>query len=63
MAKMSPKMMKAYAAYEKTEPVAMKKKELKKGETKAQKAKEVKQGMHKMPNGKMMKNSAMKKGK
>jgi hypothetical protein len=63
MAKMSPKMMKAYSAYEKTEPKAMKKKELKKGETKAQKAKEVKQGMHKMPNGKMMKNSSMKKGK
>ena len=60
---MSPKMMKAYAAYEKTEPTAIKKKELKKGESKAQKAKEVKQGMHKMPNGKAMKNSAMKKGK
>jgi hypothetical protein len=62
MAKMSPKMMKAYSAYEKTEPKAMKKKELKKGETKAQKAKEVKKGMH-MMNGKPMKNSAMKKGK
>jgi hypothetical protein len=47
MAKMSPKMMKAYAAYEKKESPAVKKKEAKKG-------------MHLM-NGKMMKNSAMKK--
>jgi hypothetical protein len=46
MAKMSPKMMKAYAAYEKKEPAATKKKE-------------AKAGMHMMA-GKMMKNSAMK---
>jgi hypothetical protein len=31
MAKMSPKMMKAYAAYEKKEPAATKKKEAKAG--------------------------------
>lgn len=43
---MSPKMMKAYAAYEKKEPAATKKKE-------------AKAGMHMMA-GKMMKNSAMK---
>jgi hypothetical protein len=47
MAKMSPKMMKAYAAYEKKEPAATKKKE-------------AKAGMH-MMKGKPMKNSAMKK--
>lgn len=47
MAKMSPKMMKAYAAYEKKEPIAEKKKE-------------AKAGMH-MMKGKPMKNSAMKK--
>jgi hypothetical protein len=46
MAKMSPKMMKAYAAYEKKESPATKKKE-------------AKAGMH-MMNGKLMKNSAMK---
>ena len=51
--------MKAYAAYEKTENVLMKKKELKKPEGKAEKAKEVKKGMHLMK-GKPMKNSAMK---
>lgn len=44
---MSPKMMKAYAAYEKKESPAIKKKE-------------AKAGMH-MMNGKPMKNSAMKK--
>ena len=48
MAKMSPKMKKAYSAYEKAEPMATKKKE-------------AKAGMHLM-NGKLMKNSAMKKG-
>jgi hypothetical protein len=47
MAKMSPKMMKGYAAYEKAEPAATKKKESK-------------AGMH-MMKGKPMKNSAMKK--
>ena len=47
MKKMSPKMMKAYAAFEKKEPAATKKKE-------------AKAGMH-MMNGKMMKNSDMKK--
>ena len=52
--------MKAYAAYEKTENVLTKKKELKKPEGKAKKAKEVKAGMHLMK-GKPMKNSAMKK--
>ena len=46
MAKMLPKMMKAYAAYEKKEPAATKKKK-------------AKAGMH-MMNGKLMKNSAMK---
>jgi hypothetical protein len=46
MAKMSSKMMKAYAAYEKKESPATKKKE-------------AKAGMH-MMNGKLMKNSAMK---
>jgi hypothetical protein len=35
----------AYAAYEKTEPKAIKKKELKKGESKAEKARETKVGM------------------
>lgn len=35
----------AYAAYEKTEPKAQKKIELKKGESKAQVKKEVKKGM------------------
>ena len=44
---MSPMQMKAYAAYEKKEPAAMKKKEMK-------------AGMH-MMKGKPMKNSAMKK--
>ena len=44
---MSGKMMKGYAAYEKKEPAATKKKE-------------AKAGMHMMGN-KMMKNSAMKK--
>lgn len=47
MAKMSPKMMKAYAAFEKKESPGVKKKE-------------AKAGMHVM-NGKSMKNSAMKK--
>jgi hypothetical protein len=47
MAKMSPKMMKAYAAYEKNEPAATK-------------MKEAKAGMRMMA-GKPMKNSAMKK--
>lgn len=47
MAKMSPKMMKAYAAYEKKEPAATKKKE-------------AKAGMH-MMGKKPMKNSSMKK--
>ena len=47
MAKMSPKMMKAYTKYEKAEPAATKKKE-------------AKAGMHLMGN-KMMKNSAMAK--
>jgi hypothetical protein len=47
MAKMSPKMMKAYAVYEKNEPAATK-------------MKEAKAGMHMMA-GKPMKNSAMKK--
>jgi hypothetical protein len=60
MAKMSPKMMKAYAAYEKKEPAATKKKELKKPEGKKEKARELKVGMH-MMKGKPMKNSAMKK--
>jgi hypothetical protein len=46
MAEMSPMKMKAYAAYEKKEPAATKKKE-------------AKAGMH-MMNGKLMKNSAMK---
>ena len=46
MAKMSPKMMKGYAAYEKAEPAKTKKKE-------------AKAGMH-MMKGKPMKNSAMK---
>ena len=50
---------KAYAAYEKTENVLMKKKELKNGESKKEKSKEVKKGMHLM-SGKPMKNSAMK---
>ena len=36
---------KAYAAFEKTEPKATKKMELKKGESKAEVAKEVKKGM------------------
>jgi hypothetical protein len=35
----------AYAAYEKTEPKAMKKMELKKGESKAEVKREVKKGM------------------
>jgi len=52
--------MKAYAAYEKTENVLMKKKELKKPDSKAEKAKEVKKGFHLMK-GKPMKNSSMKK--
>lgn len=47
MAKMPAKMMKAYAAFEKKEPAATKKKE-------------AKAGMHMMA-GKPMKNSAMKK--
>jgi len=51
---------KALAAYEKTENVLTKKKELKKPEGKAEKAKEVKKGMHLMK-GKPMKNSSMKK--
>jgi hypothetical protein len=46
MAKMSPKMLKGYKAYEKAEP-------------KSEKKKEAKAGMH-MMNGKAMKNSAMK---
>lgn len=45
MAKMSPKMSKGYKAYEKTEPKAQKKIELKKGESKAQVKKELKAGM------------------
>jgi len=49
--------MKAYAAYEKTENVLMKKKELKKPEGKKEKARETKVGM------KMMKKSIAKKGK
>ena len=49
--------MKAYAAYEKTENVLTKKKELKKPEGKAEKAKEMKAGM------KMIKKAAPKKGK
>ena len=57
---MSPKMMKAYAAYEKKEPAATKKKELKVPEGKKEKARETKVGMH-MMKGKPMKNSAMKK--
>jgi len=57
---MSPKMMKAYAAYEKKEPAATKKKELKTPEGNKEKAREVKAGMHMMGN-KMMKNSDMKK--
>jgi hypothetical protein len=60
MAKMSPKMMKAYSAYEKTEPAKTKKTELKKGESAAQKKIELKKGMHLMK-GKAMKNSSMKK--
>jgi hypothetical protein len=51
---------KAYAMYEKTENVLMKKKELKTPEGKKEKAREVKAGMH-MMKGKPMKNSAMKK--
>jgi len=47
--------MKAYAAYEKTENVLMKKKELKKPEGKTEKARETKAGM------KMMKKTAPKK--
>jgi len=57
MAKMSPIKTKAYAAYEKTENVLMKKKELKTPESKKEKAREVKVGM------KMMKKSTAKKGK
>lgn len=60
MAKMSPMKMKAYAAYEKTENVLMKKKELKKPEGKKEKARETKVGMH-MMKGKPMNNSSMKK--
>ena len=56
---MSPKMMKAYAAYEKKEPAATKKKELTKPEGKKEKARETKVGMQLMK-GKPMKNSAMK---
>ncbi|MCX7263872.1 MAG: hypothetical protein NT035_00405 [Burkholderiales bacterium] len=52
--------MKAYAAYEKTENVLTKKKELKTGESKKEKARETKVGMQ-MMKGKPMKNSAMKK--
>jgi len=52
--------MKAYAAYEKTENVLTKKKELKKPEGKKEKIRELKAGMH-MMKGKPMKNSAMKK--
>jgi len=48
---------KAYAMYEKTENVLMKKKELKKPEGKKEKARETKVGM------KIMKKSAAKKGK
>jgi len=48
---------KAYAMYEKTENVLMKKKELKKAEGKKEKARETKVGM------KIMKKSAAKKGK
>jgi len=51
---------KAYAAYEKTENVLTKKKELKTPEGKKEKARETKAGMHLMK-GKPMKNSAMKK--
>ena len=54
MAKMSPKMMKAYSAYEKKEPAATKKKELKKPEGKKEKARETKVGM------KMLKNKGKK---
>ena len=60
MAKMPDKMMKAYAAFEKKEPAATKKKELKNPEGKKEKARETKIGMHMMA-GKPMKNSAMKK--
>ena len=45
MAKMSPKMMKAYAAYEKKEPAGIKKKELTKPEGKKEKGREMKAGM------------------
>lgn len=51
---------KAYAMYEKTENVLVKKKELTKPEGKKEKAKETKAGMH-MMKGKPMKNSSMKK--
>jgi len=54
---MSPKMMKAYAAYEKKEPAATKKMELKKGESKSEKARETKVGMAMM----MKKAAPMKK--
>jgi hypothetical protein len=57
MAKMSPMKTKAYAMYEKTENVLMKKKELKKPEGKKEKARETKVGM------KIMKKSIAKKGK
>ena len=60
MAKMSPKQMKAYAAFEKTEPAATKKKELKNPEGQKEKARELKVGMQ-MIAGKSMKNSATKK--
>jgi hypothetical protein len=45
MAKMAPMAKKAYAAYEKKEPVGIKKKELKKPEGKKEKARETKVGM------------------
>jgi hypothetical protein len=61
MAKMTPKMMKAYTKYEKTEPAGTKKKELKVGESKSQKAKEMKAGMNMMKKAAPMKKMGKKK--
>ena len=52
---------KAYNAYEKTENVLIKKKELKKDEGKIEKAKEVKKGIKLLKSNPMMKTSSMKK--
>ena len=58
---MSPKMMQAYAAYEKKEPAKTKKAEMKKPESKAEKAREMKAGMNMMKKAAPMKKMGKKK--